>query len=125
MMDFQQRRKIKNIVYSKLSFVILFIFIIFLVRANYDIYKKYQISSGDYQITKKEYDGLKSRRDMLDSEINRLKTDTGIEEEIRGKFNVAKPGETVVTIINNSNSTSSDINNNPKGLLSNFLEMFK
>jgi cell division protein FtsB len=124
MIDFQQKRHIKNIIYSKVSFIILFVLVIFLGRATYDIYKKSRLSSGNYVEVKRDYESLQARKEMLESEISRLKTDNGIEEEIRGKFNVAKPGETVVTIISGSSSTSTDTNTN-KGFWSNFWEMFK
>src|ERR1035437_2788325 len=119
MIDFQQKRKINKIIYSKVSFVILFILIIFLGKSTLDIYKKYKISSDNYNETKKEYDSLQSRKGMLSSEINKLNTESGIEEEIRSKFSVAKPGETVVTVIDSSSSTSTDGNNSRKGFWSN------
>jgi len=123
MIDFQQKRQFKKIMYSKVSFVIVFILVIFLAKANYNIYQKSKLSSDNYAGVKRDYDGLKARKEMLESEINRLKTDNGIEEEIRSKFNVAKPGETVVVVINNS--TSTDTNNQNKGFWSNFLGIFK
>lgn len=125
MIDFQQKRHFKKIIYSKISFLILFILTIFLGRATYDIYKKSQLSYDNYMVVKRDYDSLNARKDMLGSEINRLKTDTGIEEEIRSKFNVAKPGETVVTVINDSSSTSLDTNNSNKGFWSNLFSIFK
>ena len=125
MIDFQQRRQFKKVIYSKISFIILFILVIFLGRATYDIYKKSKLSSDNYVVVKKDYESLKARKDMLESEINRLKTDYGIEEEIRSKFNVAKPGETVVTVINGSSSTSTDTSNSNKGFWSSLWEIFK
>ena len=110
MLDFQQKRHLKSIIYSKVSLLVLFILVIFLGRATYDIYWKYKISSENYNVVKKDYDNLKERNEMLNSEIDRLKTDTGIEEEIRSKFDVAKPGETVVVVIDSSSSTSTDKN---------------
>ena len=62
---------------------------------------------------------------MLESEINRLKTDNGIEEEIRSKFNVAKPGETVVTVINSATDTLTDNDTSNKSFWVSFFEIFK
>lgn len=108
-MDFQRKKQIRNIVYSKFFLTILFIIVFFLGRSTLDIYKKSKLSYDNYIKVKRDYDSLIARKTMLDSEINRLSTDNGIEEEIRGKFNVAKPGETVVTIINkNSITTNAD-----------------
>ena len=125
MIDFQQKRKINKIIYSKVSFVILFILVIFIGKATWDIFKKYMISSENYSTVKKDYDNLKLRKEMLESEINRLKTDGGMEEEIRGKFNVAKPGETVVVVIDSSSSTSTNQNNIKNNFWLDFWNMFK
>ncbi len=123
MIDFQQKRKINNILYSKVSFVVLLILLVFLGRSTYNIYSKYKISSDNYASAKRDYNSLKARKDMLESEITRLKTDIGIEEEIRSKFNVAKPGETVVTVIS-SGSISTSTNNTDKGFWSSFWDIF-
>jgi len=111
MFDFQQKRKIKKIAYSRLTIFILFVLVILLGRSTYQIYKKERLSSANYNEVKKEFEDLKNRQTMLDSEITRLKTDVGMEEEIRSKFSVAKPGETVVVVVDSSSSTSTD--NNP------------
>ena len=123
MIDFQRKRQFKKVIYSKISFVILFILIILLTKATYNIYQKSKLSFDNYSQVKRDYESLKARKDMLDSEISRLKTDGGIEEEIRGKFNVAKPGETVVVIINSS--TSVDVSNSSKSFWSNLWGIFK
>jgi len=124
MIDFQQKRKFNKFMYSKVTLVILFIIVIFLAKATYNIYQKYKISAGNYSAVKKDYDSLNARKNMLGSEIDRLKTDTGVEEEIRSKFNVAKPGETVVVVINGSSSTSTNQDNTKKGFWTSFLGIF-
>ncbi len=125
MIDFQQKRQIKSVVYSKVFFILFFVLVFFLSKATYNIYQKSKLSSDNYFTVKKDYDSLKVRKEMLESEINRLKTDSGIEEEIRGKFNVAKPGETVVVVINSSGSTSVDTSNTSKGFWASFWGIFK
>ena len=92
MIDFQQKRKINKIMYSKISLVILLILVIFIGKSAWDIYQKYRLSANNYKEIKNDYESLKSRKDMLESGINRLQTENGIEEEIRDKFNVAKIG---------------------------------
>lgn len=123
MVDFQQKKQFKKIIYSKISFVVLFILIIFLARSTYDIYKKYRVSLNEYNSTKRDYDSLIARKNMLDSEISRLKTENGIEEEIRNKFNVAKPNETVVIVIDND-SSSTETDNSKKSFWSKIWSIF-
>lgn len=123
-MDFQRKRQIKNIVYSKLFLIVLLVLIFFLGRSTFDIYQKSKLSYNNYIKVKRDYDSIEARKAMLESEINRLATDSGIEEEIRSKFNVAKPGETVVIIID-KNSTSTDVDNIKKDFWSSLWEIFK
>jgi len=104
MIDFQQKKKARKILYSKLSIFILLILVILLGRSTYHIYERKQLSDNDYASVKKSYDNLNAREVMLNSEIARLNTQSGIEEEIRSKFNVSKPGERVITVVNGSSS---------------------
>ena len=45
-------------------------------------------------------DDLKGRETSLSSDIAKLQTEEGQEEIIRSKYQLAKPGEKVVTIVN-------------------------
>jgi len=124
MIDFQQKNKINKILYSKVTLVILFILIIFMFKAAYNIFIKNRINNENYSAIKKNYDSLISRKDMLDSEIARLNTEAGIEEEIRGRFSVAKPGETVVVIVNSNSGTITDSNAKNSGFWKSILNIF-
>ncbi len=106
MIDFQQKRKIKKAVYSKLSLVVLVVFILFLLHSTYGIYVKERFSAKNLASVQKDYDNLKSREEMLNSEISRLQTEEGMEEDIRNKFSVAKPGEELVVIVDKESSTT-------------------
>jgi cell division protein FtsB len=125
MIDFQEKKQFNKILYSKATLVILLVIIIFLARSTYDIYKKYQISVDDYTSVKKDYDSLNGRKAMLTSEINKLNTDGGVDEEIMSKFNVAKPGETVVTVIDATDTSQSAGNSSQGSFWSNFFGLFK
>lgn len=125
MFDYQQKKQIKKVIYSKITLVILFIFIIILVKANYGIFKKERLSRENYKIVKEDFDSLKNRKSILESEINRLKTDEGVEEEIRLKFDVSKPGEVVVNIIDDSSSTSKESEDNKESFWTKLIGWFK
>jgi cell division protein FtsB len=103
MLEFQQKRNIKNILYSKFSLVILFLLIIFLAHSTYGIYIKSKLSTEGYDKVKNQYEDLNNRKIALEAEIDRLNSDIGVEEELRSKFNVAKPGETVVVVVDSKN----------------------
>lgn len=42
---------------------------------------------------------LRNRKETLSKDINKLNTEEGIEESVRDKFQVVKPGEKMVVIV--------------------------
>ena len=124
MVDFQQKKKIRKVIYSRITIVVLFIAIVFLAKSVYDIFLKERMSAEDVSIVKKDYNSLETRQNMLKTEIDKLNTKEGVEEEIRGKFSVAKPGETVVVIVDSTSSTSSDSTNGQKSFWQKFIGLF-
>jgi len=125
MLDFQQKRQMRKVFYSKITFWILLILVILLSKQVYDIYKKKQLSQEGLATISKEYNNLKNRENMLSSEIEKLKTENGIEAEIRGKFDVVKPGEQVVIIINNGSSTPDQVKDNSYSFIDKIWSWFK
>ncbi len=108
MLDFQQKRKFKKVLYSRITIFCLFIFVIFIAHSTYDIFIKEKSSMGDLSSVKKDYSDLDKRRSTLQTEISKLQTEEGIEADIRDKYSVAKPGETVISIVDNSASTTNN-----------------
>jgi cell division protein FtsB len=99
MKEFKDKRKLKKILYSKFSIVVLLLVFIFVAKAGYNVYKK-QADSYENRIgAEKELNELKARQAALASEIERLGTPEGIEEEIREKYKVAKENENMVIIV--------------------------
>jgi cell division protein FtsB len=99
MLDYQKKSKYKKYLYSKLSIALLLIISIPLLRASYSMYQKYTIGKESRDITRQEYNSLMERKNSISKEINRLKTDEGVEEEIREKFSVSKEGEEVIILL--------------------------
>jgi cell division protein FtsB len=123
MFDFQQKRQIKKVVYSRMTILVLFILLIFLAKATYDIYQREQLSIADYGSVKKQYDDLESRQALLNNEIAQLSTQAGVEEQIRDRFSVAKPGEEVITVVDQA-STTMPSNTQNEGLWQKFTGLF-
>jgi len=108
MLEFQEKRRLKNFLYSKVTLVILLILIAVAVNAVWGIYKKQHMAKVNLAKTAVVYAGLQAREKMLSSEIERLKTEEGKEEEIREKYGLVKPGEDVIVIVDKDDATSSD-----------------
>jgi cell division protein FtsB len=70
------------------------------------VYKKAKLSKQNLERERKELEKLAIREKTLASSIDYLKTDQGIEDEIRTKFRAVKDGEKVVVIIDNQSTTT-------------------
>ena len=72
----------------------------------------------------RELQNIQDREVFLNSEINRLSTDEGVEEEIRSKYSVAKPGEELIVIVGTTSTTSATTTKG-ESLWNKFLGLFK
>ncbi len=113
-MDFQKKKKIKNIIHSPASILILFIIFLILIRAIFSVYQKQNISIQNLAKEKMEYEKMSQRKEKLVSNIEYLKTDDGVESEIRNKFRLVKQGESVAVIINDEASSTKNTIKNPQ-----------
>lgn len=78
----------------------LLVIVAILTKAVWDIYFKNQLAENNLAGTVKELVNLEARKAKLASEVDKLKTDQGLDENIRNNFSVAKEGEKVITIVN-------------------------
>ena len=77
----------------------LIIILILISRATWSLYQKNQIALANLHSSTERINKLTERQVVLRNKIERLKTERGIEEEIRNNFSVAKVGEQVVNIV--------------------------
>jgi len=116
MIEFQEKRKIKRWLYSKITLFFLIIFLVILLNSLWEVYNKQEIAKNNLAKTAASLESLRGREKMLSSEIERLKTEDGTEAEVREKYGLVKPGEEVIVLSGqeesksiNSPSTQSDI----------------
>jgi cell division protein FtsB len=108
MREFQEKKSWKRFLYSRMTAVLLLVAIVVLARAVWGLYQKERESAANALTANTELQKLEDRRSMLESELSKLETDEGIEEEIRQKYSVSKPGENVVIIVD-KNATSAPV----------------
>ena len=99
MREFQEKRKLKKIIYSGWLQIFLGIILLALIFPTVKVYKKSRISLGKSQEIKEEIAGLEKRNAELAAEAARLESESGKEGEIRKRFDVAKPGEKILIIV--------------------------
>ncbi len=128
MIEYQKKKKIGNFMYSPISLLVLFIIFIIILRSVFNVYSKEKISKLNLEKEKIEYEKMNSRKDNLLNSIDYLKTDDGIESEIRNKFRLVKEGESVTVIVNDNSMSSISIGTSTKvqskSLLSSIFEWF-
>ena len=122
MFDFYEKRKIKQLLYSWPVLFLLAVLFILLLNGVWGVYeqeKETRINKNQRLLYLEE---LKERKNVLQEEIDRLKTPRGMEEEIRQKFEVAREGEGVIVIVDAPDSEGDRKINGHKGILNRFLD---
>ncbi|MEK9161289.1 MAG: septum formation initiator family protein [Patescibacteria group bacterium] len=110
MKEFQEKRKFKKIIYSTSFQVVFGILVLFLIFSTIKAYKKSERSADKTKETRKEILVLEKRNAELLADVASLESDSGKESEIRKRFDVAKPGEKILIIVD-KNSDNVKINN--------------
>lgn len=99
MREFQEKRKIRKILFSQTILVFVLLLLMFLMISVVKMYMKSREASFLNSKIEKELSDLEERKKSLEKDIFELKTETGLEREIREKFNVVKPEEEVLNIV--------------------------
>lgn len=126
MLPFQERKKVRKFLYSKAMLVVLLILVVFVARGAWNIHEKAAIARAERIQAAKELTGLQDHQGELEASLVRLKSGRGIEEEVRQKFTVARPGEEVVVIVDEQEKKSENGGTSSKvGFWENFLGVFR
>lgn len=99
MRELQQKQKIKQRLYSLPVILVLAVLTVLIMKGSYAVVKKKQESYVYVADLQTKVQNLFERETELKSDIERLKTDEGIDSEIKKKYSVAKEGEFVVVIV--------------------------
>ncbi|MEK7569255.1 MAG: septum formation initiator family protein [Patescibacteria group bacterium] len=102
MIPFQERKKLRKILYSKVSLAVLLVILFAVGQGLWRIQEKVSVARAERDLAARSFADLQSRTEELQASLARLKSDSGIEEEVRQKFTVARPGEEVVVVVDES-----------------------
>ncbi|MFH1402017.1 MAG: septum formation initiator family protein [Patescibacteria group bacterium] len=97
---FKKKNKINGMIYSWPVIFVLLCVALLLIKSVFNIYQSEKQSRVNKEQSEKMATSLRERNDAIASEIELLKTEKGIEMEIRDKFRVVKEGEQLAVIIN-------------------------
>lgn len=100
MQGFQRKKQIAHVISSPLVLLFLVFVAVFLGRATYRILAKERESAKNLARAQAELQELQDKKEGIEKDINRLSTPEGVEEELRSKYAIKKPGEELVVIVN-------------------------
>jgi cell division protein FtsB len=99
MKEFQDKKTVKRRIYSKTSILILIFIFLLTARGVFYVYQKEKLTEIEVARVQKQKEDLQKRYEVIRSDSERLKTNEGIESEIRTKFDVVKEGEEVIVVV--------------------------
>ena len=115
MFEFKKKQSYKKFIYSPITVIVLVIILAIFMKALWGVYEKEKISAQYLERERSELQKIEERQKDLNKTVEYLKTDKGIEAEIRSKFRLAKEGESIAIIVDNDSldvsksSTTPDI----------------
>lgn len=99
MLQFYEKRTLRGFLSSPLALIILGLICLFMVTVVYERYSINEDMLAKQQEAEKRLQDLEDRKVELDRKVQYLSNDRGIEAEMRRNFDVARPGEQVVIIL--------------------------
>ena len=102
MREFKKKNKY-DFWHSPLALGILFCLVALFAYNMIGLIEKERDSSKKKSLILDQINTLKDRESSLSKDINKLKTDEGVEEMIRGKYQVVKQGEKEIIIVDDDN----------------------
>ncbi len=109
MKELQRKQRIRRMLYSVPSLIVLLIITFFMARGVVRVVAKARESARQAMILEKKAVSLATREEELNKDIARLQTEDGVKDEIREKFSVTEAGEHVAIVVDDRRvSTSTD-----------------
>ena len=99
MKELQRKQRIRRIIYSIPSLIIISIIAFFLAKGALGVMDKKWTSSERSRNLEEKMAALVLREQELREGVARLQTEEGIKDEIREKFSVTQQGEHVAVIV--------------------------
>ena len=84
---------------SKILFILVLVLLIFLANAALNMYSKSKEAKSYLEATQQEFSNLEGQYNNAKEDLEYLNSGTGLERELRAKFDLAREGEKAVLII--------------------------
>jgi hypothetical protein len=114
MLEFYQKRSWRTVLHSPLALAIAIMICLGMARIVYDRYTIEQDMIGKRVEAETKLHELEVHKAELEKKVQYLSNDRGIEAEMRRNFDVARPGELVVIILDKDKDTATTVDPLPK-----------
>lgn len=125
MREFQEKRQWKRTFKSRYFIIFLFVLIVLIAHGLWNAYIRYTKSEAVVTNLETERTRLLSRQNDLERNIEALKTKEGIDREIRMTYGLIQPGEELIILVGEKESSTSDDSLIQKGWWDRFLDLFR
>ena len=99
MAELQKNRDSKNVWHSPLVLFVLLCVVLVFSYNMIGLIKKAHQTAKEKNVVLQQINDLNQRQTSLQSNINQLQNDAGVEQTIRNKYQLVKPGEQMVVIV--------------------------
>ena len=109
MFDFHQKRKLKTVFGSRVTQGVILVVAFFILLSAYNRYLIAREMAERRASVESEISTLEERREILETQVQYLSNERGIESEMRRQFDIAREGEQVVIILEDENAAEAEI----------------
>jgi len=102
----QQKQNIIKVLGLRIFTVLLLLVLFALLKGGWNVYQEQREAYLNKVNTETKLDDLVDRKRQLQAELLHLKSNRGVEEEMRQQFDVAREGEGLIIIVDRSASES-------------------
>ena len=99
MFDFHEKRKIRSVLYSRPVIGVILLVTILLSISAYNRYTVAKEMEVKLESRKQELEELKERAHAIESKVEYLTDERGVEEELRNRFDAIREGEQVIILL--------------------------
>jgi len=105
MRDFQQKKRWRSVLESWPVLILLGLVLLFFAWGIISLLGRMQTTRENRQIAEKKLIELQQKKETFTADVEKLNTQSGIEESIREKFPVVKEGEGLIIVVDEKPST--------------------
>ena len=121
-MNYRKKQKLSKVIYSRPFLLVFLLITIFFVYNLFTIAPKVAETSNNKNLVKAQLADLLNQQETLKVDTDRMKSDAGIEANLREKFRVAKEGEGLIVIVDKKDSDADKEAQKKKGGFFSFLK---